>query len=268
GNYSDPGKPEPTRIFFNQGPGKPFVEKTTEIFGSGGNLARVVKARDLNGDGIIDLIIGNTYQTQSRLFLGTGGGAFKEVTKTNLPQMPLSVGDIEVGDVDGDGDLDLMLVDWGPGNPMTNEGGRTRLWLNDGKGHFTDATEAKMPDLKVRFSWDLELVDVDNDYDLDAVISCKRCTTSLLFRNDGTGKFTDDTPRSIPAYTNNYDFEAMDLDGDGFLDLVTINDGDIVNERSSSRKEHVFRNDGKGHFRDATSKWWPDSANIGEDDNV
>src|SRR5215471_3854679 len=110
GNYAEPGKPEPTRVFFNQGPGKPFVEKTTEIFGSSGNLARVVKARDVNGDGIIDIIIGNTYQTQSRLFLGTGGGNFKEVTKTNLPQMPLSVGDIEIGDVDGDGDLDIMLV--------------------------------------------------------------------------------------------------------------------------------------------------------------
>ena len=35
-------------------------------------------------------------------------------------------------DVDGDGDLDVILADWGPGNNMNNEGGRTRLWLNDG----------------------------------------------------------------------------------------------------------------------------------------
>ena len=48
--------------------------------------------------------------------------------------MPLSVGDLEFGDVDGDGDLDLVLADWGPGNNMTNDGGRTRLWLNDGTG--------------------------------------------------------------------------------------------------------------------------------------
>jgi hypothetical protein len=60
----------------------------------------------------------------------------------------------------------------------------------------------------------------------------------------------------------------MDLDGDGFLDLVTINDGEIVDENSGSRREHVFRNDGKGRFRDATSRWWPNEANIGEDDNV
>ena len=60
----------------------------------------------------------------------------------------------------------------------------------------------------------------------------------------------------------------MDLDGDGFLDLVTINDGDIVKEQLASRREHVFRNDGKGRFRDATDNWWPDAANVGDDDNM
>jgi hypothetical protein len=47
-----------------------------------------------------------------------------------------------------------------------------------------------------------------------------------------------------------------------------LNDGDIVKESSASRREHVFRNDGKGRFRDATDNWWPDTANVGEDDNV
>ena len=73
-----------------------------------------------------------------------------------------------------------------------------------------------------------------------------------LFRNDGAGTFTDD-PRALPQYTNNYEFEAMDLDGDGLLDLVTINDGDIASDDQVSRREHVFRNDGKGRFLDATA---------------
>jgi hypothetical protein len=181
--------------------------------------------------------------------------------------MPLSVGDLEPGDVDCDGDLDLVLADWGPGNNMSNAGGRTRLWLNDGAGRFTDATDARMPDLAVRFSWDLELADVDNDADLDILVSCKRCGGSSLFRNDGRGTFADES-RVIPQYTNNYEFEAMDLDGDGFLDLVTMNDGDIVGENGSSRREHVFRNDGKGRYRDATDAWWPPAHNVGEDDNM
>ncbi|HUF47777.1 MAG TPA: VCBS repeat-containing protein [Vicinamibacterales bacterium] len=266
GDYSTPGAPEANLVFFNRADGR-FENRTAEVLGPTPDLARVIKARDLDGDGLVDIVVGTTYQTQSRLYLGTGGGAFREVTSTHLPRLPLSVGDLEVGDVDGDGDLDIVLADWGPGNNMTNAGGRTRLWLNDGQGRFTDATATRMPDLLVGFSWDLELVDVDNDYDLDLLISCKRCPGSLLFLNDGTGTFRHDA-RGLPQYTNNYEFEAMDLDGDGFLDLVTINDGDIVGERSFSRREHVFRNDGRGRFRDVTSIWWPPEANIGEDDNM
>ena len=267
GDYSTPGAPEPSQVFFNSGPGTRFREVTAEVLGARPNLARVIKARDLNADGIVDIIVGATYQTQSRLYLGTGKGRFSEVTSTHLPAEPLSLGDLEPGDVDGDGDLDLVLADWGPGNNMTNAGGRTRLWLNDGAGRFTDATAARMPDLMVRFSWDLELADVDNDTDLDALVSCKRCPGSHLFRNDGSGTFTEDV-RGLPQYTNNYEFEAMDLDGDGWLDLVTMNDGEIVGGNSSSRREHVFRNDGKGRFRDATDAWWPLDANVGEDDNM
>jgi hypothetical protein len=47
----------------------------------------------------------------------------------------------------------------------------------------------------VRFSWDLEQVDVDNDWDLDLAVSCKTCPTSLLYLNDGRGRFTDVSDR-------------------------------------------------------------------------
>ncbi len=268
GDYSTPGTPEPNQVFLNRGPGVRFAEATTQVFGQATGLTRVIKARDLNADGLVDIVVGTTYQTQSRLYLGTGRGAFREVTSTHLPRMPMSVGDLEAGDADGDGDLDLVLVDWGPGNNMTNDGAVTRLWLNDGAAHFTDATAGRMPALKVRFSWDVEFADVDNDDDLDILVSCKRCPGSSLFRNDGAGTFTDD-PRALPQYTNNYEFEAMDLDGDGWLDLVTMNDGDIASDTDmGSRREHVFRNNGKGRFLDATSAWWPPSSNVGDDDNM
>ncbi len=267
GNYSEPGEPERNRVFFNQGPGARFIERSAEVLGPEPDLARVIKARDVDADGNVDIFVGTAYQTQSRLYMGTGSGGFEERTATHLPQMPLSIGDAELGDVDDDGDLDLVLADWGPGNNMTNPGGRTRLWLNDGSGRFRDETDALMPDTLVRFSWDLELVDTDNDFDLDVLISCKRCAGSKLYRNDGGGNFRED-PRALPAYTNNYEFEAMDLDGDGLLDLITVNDGEIVGERGSSRREHVFRNAGEGRFRDATDAWWPDADNIGEDDNI
>ncbi len=269
GNYSDPGKPELNRVFLNriENGELRFEEATQSVFGSTGDLARVIQARDVDGDGNIDILVGTTFQTQSRLYLGEGGGRFREVTKTHLPQELLSVGDLEIGDVDSDSDLDVVLADWGPGHNMTNVGGRTRLWLNDGTGRFTDETAERMPETLVRFSWDLNLVDVDNDYDLDVVVSCKRCGGGTLFKNDGRGRFQEDF-RAIPQYTNNYSAEAMDVNGDGFLDLVTVNDGEIVGGETLFRREHLFVNDGKGSFRDRTPELWPDSDNLGEDDNM
>ncbi len=156
GNYSDAGTPELNGAFVNGGPGRPFADRSQEVFGTP-DLTRAIEARHLNGDGIVDVIVGNTFQTQSRLYLGMGGGKFHEATDSNLPHMVASVGDVEIGDVDGDRDLDLVLADWGPGNNMTNAGGRTLLWLNDGAGRFADATDKRMPNALVRFSWDLDL---------------------------------------------------------------------------------------------------------------
>jgi hypothetical protein len=118
-----------------------------------------------------------------------------------------------------------------------------------------------MPDLLVRWSWDLELADVDNDFDLDVLVSCKSCASSLLFRNDGTGHFTDD-PNALPHFGNNYEFEPMDIDGDKDLDLITINDG-------ANATEHVFVNDGLGKFTDDTVNRLTGTANpSGADDNT
>ena len=258
GNYASPGTPQLNGAFLNRPDGS-FEDVSEAVFQTA-DLTRVIKAHDLNQDGVVDLVIGTTYQTQSRLLLGLGDGAFVEVTDTHLPAASRSVGDIAVGDVDGDGDLDLVVADWGAGNPLNNEGGRTRLWLNNGFGAFTDATEDQMPDVLVRFSWELELVDVDNDWDLDILVSCKSCGGSKLFQNDGEGSFAD-TSELLPQYSNNYDIEAMDLNGDGFLDLITINDGPGL-------REHVFLADGAGGFTDATESLWPNAANIGEDDNM
>lgn len=265
GNYSEPGELESSRVFINKGANTKFKEITSDIFGDKKFISRVIKVRDINMDRIPDIIVGTTYQTQSQLYIGNNKGEFINVTKTQFPKILASVGDLELGDVDNDGDLDIVLSDWGSGSNMNNNGGRTMLWLNDGNGNFTDVTNTQMPKVLIQFSWDLEFFDFDNDFDLDIAISCKRCATSRIFVNNGKGEFKD--KRLLPAYTNNYELEPMDVNGDGFLDLVTVNDGAIVKGKSYSRREHLFFNKEGKRFIDTTDVLWPDSENIGEDDN-
>lgn len=261
GNYDVPGTPEFSQVFLNQGPGQEFLDATEQVLNTPA-LARVIKVRDVNNDGQPDILMGTTYQTQSQLYLGDAAGSYTNATDTNLPQLNASVGDLEFGDVDSDADLDIILADWGEGNPMSNEGGHTMLWLNDGTGRFTDATRTQMPDIAVRFSWELEFVDIDNDYDLDILVSCKQCEGGYLFENDGSGRFTDVTAGRLPQFGNNYDYEAMDVNGDEYLDLVTINDGSLL-------KEHLLLNNQQGAFEDMTDQLWTGYDNLGNcDDNM
>jgi hypothetical protein len=266
GDYESPGTPVANRVFLNDGEAG-FTDATGTVFGRAVGITRVIKVADVNADSVPDIVVGTAYGTQSRLYLGAGSGRWRDATRTNLPSRRLSVGDLELGDVDADADLDMVLADWGPGSPMRNEGGVVALWLNDGHGRFTDATAARMPTTRVKFSWELELVDVDNDWDLDLATSCKMCRSSLVYENDGTGRFTDVTER-MPHFTNSYEFTPLDLDGDGYLDLVTSNDGE---ETGLGLAEHVFRNDSGRGYVDVTDQWWPAGmrqANAGWDDNM
>jgi hypothetical protein len=255
--YSSAEGPELSRALLNRGPGVPFEDVSEAVFGAPAQT-RVLKVRDVDGDGAVDIFMGNSFGEQSRLYLGDGQGGYTDATD-RLPQKPAGVGDLELGDVDGDGDLDAVLADWGPGD-VDATGAVTMLWLNDGAGNFSDATATNMPDIPVSWSWELELADVDNDYDLDVLVSCKTCPGSFLFHNDGAGVFTDASDL-LPQFGNNYEFEAIDLTGDGFVDLITINDG-------PQATEHILVGDGAGGFVDATDELWPDAANVPGDDNM
>jgi hypothetical protein len=266
GNYREPGEPVLSRVFLNQGAGKKFVDATEQIFGAEPMLCRVIKTADVNGDGFTDIFFGATYQTASRLLLGDSKGGFTNVSATHLPKHALSLGDVEFGDADLDGDLDLVLADWGPGNPMENEGAPALLWFNDGAGKFTPA-EGAVPDKKIRFSWDIEFADVDNDFDLDLMVSSKMSAGGSLYINDGSGKYSDATEGKVPQLTNNYEYEPIDLNGDGYLDTFTINDGGQVGEDRAMKKESVFVGTPGGGFRVATDEAFPESENLGYDDN-
>lgn len=281
GNYSEIGTPELNGAWRNTGPdaaGVPVFEDVSDaVFGGVPDLARSIRARDFDGDGNVDIVVGANYETQARLLMGTGGGAFEEKSDL-LPQIGISAGDIEAADIDNDGDLDLVIADWGIDDgegglldPFTAPGAPPLLWRNDldEGGGFVDITAEAMDDFPVAWSWELDLWDVDGDFDLDMLVSCKVCTGSSLFRNED-GRFVHDAG-ALPQFTNNYDFEAMWIlppgESEPRLAVVTINDGDQVSNQFDAR-EHLFVADADGTFRDRTDELWPNAQNKGEDDNM
>ena len=99
---------------------------------------------DVDGDGDLDAILGNSYSTlvsltQNRLYLNNGAGTFADATQARLPPANDNTSAVALGDIDGDGDLDLFCGNVGIGR---TSGQQNRLYLNDGSGTFSDVTAA------------------------------------------------------------------------------------------------------------------------------
>jgi hypothetical protein len=121
-------------------------------------------------------------------------------------------------DFDGDGDQDLFLVNsmpW-PGKPQKGTVGN-KLYCNDGKGKFTDVTEASGLS-RTLFGMGVAVGDFDNDGDPDLYVTA--LDGGVLYRNDG-GKFTDVTKAANAQGGVGWQTSAafLDIENDGDLDL-------------------------------------------------
>jgi hypothetical protein len=181
---------------------------------------------DVDGDGDLDLFgaagVGPdllTLPVAHRLARNDGAGHFTDVSATHLPASAVSVGaSCAAGDVDGDGDQDLIV---GSYDPNFGAGAPLLLLRNDGTGTFTDAS-AQLPAVVANARW-LALRDLDGDGDLDLLVADGRLAPApvptLYFANDGSGTFTDVGAARLPAGAGFGTF-VRDLDGDGDLDVA------------------------------------------------
>ncbi|MFK7739513.1 MAG: FG-GAP repeat domain-containing protein [Planctomycetota bacterium] len=160
--------------------------------------------------------------------------SFRETRFTDLPVS--SAGNrLASGDIDGDGDIDLM---------ESRDGLAIVVLANDGNGRFVDVTAGSLASPSQLDNHSINLVDIDGDGDLDALLGNEDFVPNYVFTNNGAGVFTDVTATALPPQANDTQSQVVaDFDGDGDVDWLAVNWNGCV----------FYENNGAGVFTDQSS---------------
>ena len=257
------------RLLLNDGEGV-FTDETNFRLPLSIAASTDAKFVDADGDEDLDIIVTNSIRPGDCLFLGggqlqilvnDGRGFFSDETDSRLPSEFHSDVSVSLGDIDGDGDVDLVVA-----NPFNQD----RVLVNDGSGIFTDQSKERLPTLFTS-TREVVLFDVDNDGDLD--LFCANDSSSVwagqdgaqnrIFINNGVGEFTDNTETRLPSVkdVSMGGADVGDVDGDGDLDVIVANNKLM----SEGRQNHILINDGTGFFGDEVFCFLPTVSDVSAD---
>jgi len=187
---------------------------------------------DLNGDGAPDVAWARNdfFNNQMNVQLNLGDGTLGP--SVGYPAQSQS-NDIAAGDLDGDGDSDLVVIS--QGDNLANH--IIDLYFNNGQGSFTHQTASGGTGPRK-----LALADLDNDGDLDLAMTNYWASSNdiSVLKNNGNGTFTPETRYVVGSQPSG--ITAADLDGDGDRDLA------VVRREGMTLKVHLLLNDGNGGF--------------------
>lgn len=252
-------------LYINMGAGT-FTDVASEV-GLSGPVQRWGSSTgsfiDVEGDGDLDIFVTGARRGSNTLYINNGKGQFHDETKSRGLTWPdngeratdLQQHGVAVADVNGDGFMDLLVLEWslvifndeavqdalrllpesgansgacaisgalaslGFPKPPDTPPSRSSLWLNDGRGNYVDSTLAMGLDLQGIMAFTGLFADIDNDGWQDLLVVGDGCTTRL-FRNILGIRFEDITEKSgIGTDQNGMGAVARDFNGDGNIDL-------------------------------------------------
>jgi len=223
-----------------------FVQQTSTRFPTQNDYTNQCTAVDIDGDGDLDIVWANGqgYSSQGaalpvRIYVNNGVGVFADETATRAAGITGWYRGVEAGDIDRDGDWDLVLA-----NDFNK---RPQLLVNDGTGRYTDETTSRLPAFTMS-SARAQFGDVDADGDLDLAF-CNNGTTRFgsgqprLYLNDGAGVFSDATSL-LPAGNVSQQMDILFLDVDNDLDLDLF----LATRASAPNQSRLWKNNGAGRF--------------------
>ncbi|GAB3997854.1 hypothetical protein GCM10028807_43980 [Spirosoma daeguense] len=220
----------------------------TPIITSVGNGPQEIRTGDLNNDGNLDFVVVNSTGNTVSIRLGTGTGSFTTPPSSAELPAPSSAIGLAIGDIDNDGDLDILAA----GSTAVN------IYRNNGAASFSAPTALNIG----ASASSLSMGDVDGDGDLDFVVANSDISgtgsTASLRLNNGSGQFTTPAGGGTITLGNGSVWVALhDLDGDGDLDLLGSN--------AFSNNLSIRLNDGNGQF---TSPASTPQVTVGTNPNV
>ncbi len=199
---------------------------------------------DADGDKDLDLYVvtgGNEFygtmpELADHLYLNDGKGGLQPAPPGSLPPMFDNKSCVRVADFDRDGDLDLFVGGRVVGYAY-GQSPKSYLLVNDGKGRFSDKTDALAPELRrAGMLTDATWADTDQDGDLDLLVVGEWMEPKLFV--NGKGKFATGSIQSPNSEIQTlsglwHAVAAADFDHDGDLDFVLGNLGTNTKLRKS-----------------------------------
>lgn len=239
------------RLFMQQADGS-FKRLNQPVFSDHAEHEDVgVEVFDFDGDQDLDIYVvsgsgefyqGNQDLLKDRLYLNDGAGNFQNAPEGTLPNDLRAGAEALSGDLDQDGDLDLIVLNRNvPGQyPL---GPKSAIYINE-NGKFLNQTNTFSSELAAleQMAVDGDLVDIDGN-GFEDLILVGEWTTPQIFLNDGqTMALMDNEFDDLKGWWRSV--EVSDLDNDGDLDIIVGNIG--RNNKYHPKKEsplYLFYND-------------------------